>query len=125
MDDPAIHQRNLLAVHDINRNKGRVSPMPQAVQGAQPQQLGPAGEPGIKSEFGRMFAGIGSGVGMSSPIAGSASFANASLAKRDDDIEMTVDSSTKTKGRRRKLKDEADEDGRSTPSKVKRAKQPL
>ena len=47
----------------MNR-RGRVSPLPQAVQGAQPQIHGPAGEPSIKSEFGRMYMGIGNGVGM-------------------------------------------------------------
>lgn len=122
------HQRNLLAVHDINRNKGRVSPLPQAVQGAQPQQHGPGGEPGIKNEFGRIFPGIGSGVsglGMSSPTAASAQFATSSLGKRDDEAETGADATGKGKGRRRKLKEEADEDGRSTPSKVKRTKQPL
>lgn len=53
----------------MNR-RGRVSPLPQAVQGAQSQIHGPAGEPSIKSEFGRMYVGIGNGVGMglSSPI---------------------------------------------------------
>ncbi|WKT45009.1 hypothetical protein QSH57_009862 [Fusarium oxysporum f. sp. vasinfectum] len=65
-------QRNLLAIQEMNR-KGRISPLPQAVQGAQLQQPGPTGEPGIKSEFGRMFAGIGNGVmGVSSPIASTA-----------------------------------------------------
>lgn len=64
-------QRNLLAIQELNRSKGRVSPLPQAVQGARSQSHpllgGPGGEPGIKSEFGRMFSGIGGGV--SSPIA--------------------------------------------------------
>lgn len=40
-----------------------MSPLPQAVQGAQSQLNGPGEGPGIKSEFGRMFSGIGSGVG--------------------------------------------------------------
>lgn len=43
--------------------KERVSPIPQAVLGAQTQAEGPGGEPSIKNEFGRMFSGIGSGVG--------------------------------------------------------------
>lgn len=56
--------RSLLAVQTENgRRGGRNSPLPQAVQGAQGQLSGPAGEPGIRSEFGRMFSGIGSGVG--------------------------------------------------------------
>ncbi|KAF5568167.1 transcriptional regulatory RXT3 [Fusarium napiforme] len=120
-------QRNLLAIQEMNR-KGRISPLPQAVQGAQLQQPGPTGEPGIKSEFGRMFAGIGNGVmGVSSPIASTAMpFTNASLAKREDSENITPDSGTEagtktTKGRRRKLKDDDgkgddDSSGRATPA---------
>lgn len=126
-------QRNLLAIQEMNR-KGRISPLPQAVQGAQLQQPGPTGEPGIKSEFGRMFAGIGNGVmGVSSPIASTAMpFTNASLAKREDSENITPDSGTEaggkaTKGRRRKLKDDDgkgddDSSGRATPA--NRAKRP-
>ncbi|KAJ4144117.1 hypothetical protein NW765_001273 [Fusarium oxysporum] len=117
----------------MNR-KGRISPLPQAVQGAQLQQPGPTGEPGIKSEFGRMFAGIGNGVmGVSSPIASTAMpFTNASLAKREDSENITPESGTEaggksTKGRRRKLKDDDgkgddDSSGRATPA--NRAKRP-
>ena len=55
---------------DNSRRGGRISPLPQAVQGAQGQMRGPASEPGIKNEFARMFSGIGSGVGsaMSTPV---------------------------------------------------------
>lgn len=132
---PSSHQRNLLAIQDISRTKGRVSPLPQAVQGAQPQQPGPAAEPGIKSEFGRMFSGIGSGVsgiGVSSPItsAPAVPYSNPGLPKRDDDgvPESGPDGSGKgAKGRRRKLKEEDsrgddDSSGRLTPNKSKRAK---
>ncbi|KAM0213946.1 hypothetical protein ACHAQD_009159 [Fusarium lateritium] len=120
-------QRNLLAIQEMNR-KGRISPLPQAVQGAQLQQPGPTGEPGIKSEFGRMFAGIGNGVmGVSSPITSAAMpFTNASLAKREDPENVTPDSGPEaggkgTKGRRRKLKDDDgkgddDSSGRVTPA---------
>ena len=121
----------------MNR-KGRISPLPQAVQGAQPQIPGPPGEAGIKSEFGRMFSGIGSGVsglGVSSPVASGAQlpFTNNGLGRRDDpdhtsqdmviDAKGGRDSSSRTK--RRKPKDDeakGDEDstGRSTP--VGRAK---
>lgn len=123
---PNGHQRNLLAIQEMNR-KGRISPLPQAVQGAQLQQPGPTGEPGIKSEFGRMFAGIGNGVmGVSSPITSSAMpFANTSLAKREDVDNTTPEpgpdvTGKATKGRRRKLKDEDGKDdessGRATPA---------
>ncbi|GJN83942.1 hypothetical protein PLIIFM63780_007493 [Purpureocillium lilacinum] len=128
---PNSHQRNLLAVQDMNR-KGRLSPLPQAVQGAQPQQPGPAAEPGIKSEFGRMFSGIGSGVGAigaSSPmtsgaVAAHGSQANVSVPPKREDAEAAAPDSgpegTKpAKGRRRKLKDEDNKDddssGRVTP----------
>lgn len=56
--------RSLLAVQsESNRRGGRNSPLPQAVQGAQSQMSGPGGEPGIKNEFGKMFLGIGTGLG--------------------------------------------------------------
>ena len=59
---------NLLV--ENNKRSGRISPLPQAVQGAQGRVRGPASEPGIKNEFARMFSGIGSGVGsaMSTPV---------------------------------------------------------
>ncbi|EPE03034.1 histone deacetylation protein rxt3 [Ophiostoma piceae UAMH 11346] len=64
-DIPADHPvHKLLAIQDINRRNGRISPLPQAVQGAQSQIHRPSGEPSIKNEFGRMYAGIGNGVGM-------------------------------------------------------------
>ncbi|EXJ72968.1 uncharacterized protein A1O5_04117 [Cladophialophora psammophila CBS 110553] len=44
--------------------RGRYSPVPQAVQGAQAQT--PVPDAGIKSEHGRVFAGIGSGLGSTS-----------------------------------------------------------
>lgn len=63
---------------DANRKLGRNSPMPQAVQGAQSQPSGPARNPSIKDEFGRMFSGIGtpmarqsSGNGALTPTRGS------------------------------------------------------
>lgn len=60
--DELTHHRNHLGV-GLEPKRGRASPVPQAVQGAQAQILGPAGESGMKSELGRVFAGIGSGVG--------------------------------------------------------------
>ncbi|KAH0830767.1 hypothetical protein AYO21_07257 [Fonsecaea monophora] len=44
--------------------RGRYSPVPQAVQGAQAQT--PTPDAGIKNEHGRVFAGIGSGLGSTS-----------------------------------------------------------
>jgi len=121
-----------LGIQEINR-KGRISPLPQAVQGAQPQLAGPAGEPGIKSEFGRMFSGIGTGVGnMSSPIPPGAQlpYGAAGLLRREDSDNalqepLSGDVSAKggretNRGKRRKPKEEdirGDEDstGRLTP----------
>ena len=129
---PHGHQRNLLGIQEINR-KGRISPLPQAVQGAQPQLAGPAGEPGIKSEFGRMFSGIGTGVGtISSPVPAGAQLAygNAGLLIRreepDAPPEPPVEMAKATgRGKRRKLKEEEEEasNGRVTPV-GSRAKKP-
>lgn len=129
---PHGHQRSLLGVQEINR-KGRISPLPQAVQGAQPQLAGPAGEPGIKSEFGRMFSGIGTGVGtLSSPVPAGAQLAygGAGLLRREEldapqepPVEVVK---TTGRGKRRKLKEEDDEasNGRLTPvgGRAKKAK---
>ncbi|KAH8881227.1 Rxt3-domain-containing protein [Thozetella sp. PMI_491] len=127
---PTPQRPGFLGIQEINR-KGRVSPLPQAVQGAQPQLAGPAGEPGIKSEFGRMFSGIGSGVGaLSSPIPTGAQlpYSSAGLARRDEadngPQDTPMDSAGKgprdsgARSRRRKLKEENDDDstGRATPS---------
>jgi hypothetical protein len=137
-------QRNFLNVQEINR-KGRSSPLPQAVQGAQGQLNGPGGEPSIKNEFGRMFSGIGSGVGVMgvpSPISAgphSMPFSNSSQLRDPDAMQDSPNEnggqrmarSASRGGRRRKLKEEdsrGDDEsstGRRTPSgsgRVKRAK---
>ncbi|KAF2172875.1 hypothetical protein M409DRAFT_49390 [Zasmidium cellare ATCC 36951] len=63
----SVHRAILNISPELNR-KGRNSPLPQAVQGAQPRHIGPGGDnPGIKMEFGRMFSGLGSGVGSVTP----------------------------------------------------------
>ena len=66
-EESSPHPKVISLVNEGKR--GRVSPLPQAVQGAQAKARGPASEPGIKNEFARMFSGIGSGVGsaMSTP----------------------------------------------------------
>ena len=61
-ESPHNHRSSLALLFDHNR-RGRISPLPQAVQGAQARLSGPASDPGIKNEFARMFSGIGSGVG--------------------------------------------------------------
>lgn len=128
----APHQRNLLGIQEINR-KGRISPLPQAVQGAQPQLAGPAGEPGIKSEFGRMFSGIGTGVGtISSPVPAGAQLAYGGAGPhRRDELDVPPEppvevTKTTGRGKRRKLKEEDEEgnNGRLTPvgGRAKKAK---
>lgn len=63
-DEESLHNhRSSLALLLDNSRRGRISPLPQAVQGVQARVSGPASDPGIKSEFARMFIGIGSGVG--------------------------------------------------------------
>ncbi|KAL9038983.1 MAG: hypothetical protein Q9214_005062, partial [Letrouitia sp. 1 TL-2023] len=66
--DDTIQQRHSIATLIENNKRGRISPFPQAVQGAQGRNSGPASDPGIKNEFARMFLGIGSGVGSSGPM---------------------------------------------------------
>ncbi|OGE53840.1 hypothetical protein PENARI_c007G04198 [Penicillium arizonense] len=61
--DELLHHRSLLAVGAEGKRGGRASPLPQAVQGAQAPFIGPAGESSIKNDLGRVFSGIGSGVG--------------------------------------------------------------
>lgn len=68
-EDLSAHRQQLAIMLDLNK-RGRMSPLPQAVQGAQGRTDGPSRDPSIKNEFSRMFAGIGSGVS-SSGLAGS------------------------------------------------------
>jgi hypothetical protein len=129
-------QRSFLGVQEINR-KGRASPLPQAVQGAQGQLNGPGGEPSIKNEFTRVFSGIGSGVGamgVPSPVSANPGmpFSNTGQLRRED-IEKLQDSpvenghklerlgSRQGGGRRRKKEEDVKGDdesstGRRTPS---------
>jgi hypothetical protein len=65
------HPKSLLGLGSEAYRRGRASPLPQAVQGAQGQPLSVGKDPGIKSEFGRMFSGLGSGLGTSTPSRGS------------------------------------------------------
>ncbi|RAL65327.1 hypothetical protein DID88_000895 [Monilinia fructigena] len=128
-------QRSLLSVQDNNRRGGRISPIPQAVQGVQVQQPGPAGEPGIKSEFGKVFHGIGSGVGatmsMPSPVAASTAGGLPFSGPRREELDSPSAHNSPIEnggsvvarplGRRRKLKEEdrGDDDsstGRQTPN---------
>lgn len=134
---PQRSTSGFLGIREINRG-GRVSPLPQPVQGPQAQMNGPGGEPSIKNEFGRMFSGIGSGVGSGpSPVSGGPG--SLPFSTRRDDFDGLPDTPTENGykitrtasrgGRRRKLKEEdsrGDDEsstGRRTPSgRGKRAK---
>ncbi len=127
-----------LGIQEINR-KGRISPSPRRSGARSPQLSGPAGEPAIKSEFARMFSGIGSGVGaIASPIptrcpaalhygwlgkAGRPRY-YASESNMDSATKSSRETSARTK--RRKLKEDNDDEsnGRATPtgSRAKKAK---
>lgn len=117
--DP-LHHRSLLDVSaEIARKNGRSSPLPQAVQGAQPRHTGPTADPGIKNEFGRMFPGLGlGGMGSNTPIAGmsangSATPSRMSPATHSDSHDvpgLDVDgasTTSRTNKRGRKAKDDA------------------
>lgn len=126
--------RSLLGISPELNRKGRNSPLPQAVQGAQPRFVGPGGDnPGIKMEFGRMFSGLGSGVGSATPVAGQSangattpSRMSPSRQIEDGDLARTAvvgvedaklgSTAKKRKGRRRSRDDDkTDADGRGTP----------
>ena len=68
VEDINNNHRSLLGINnEFSRRIDRASPLPQAVQGAQSQPPDIGRDPSIKSEFGRMFSGLGSGVG-STPV---------------------------------------------------------
>ncbi|KAH5396376.1 hypothetical protein HBI32_202510 [Parastagonospora nodorum] len=117
---------------EASRRTGRASPLPQAVQGAQAQPMSIGKDPGIKSEFGRMFSGLGSGLGSSTPSRGSPLPHNGQGPFAQDpesgDMMMRLQRVNSQQGRKSKrVKDEdvfdADSnDGRGTPSGVRGAK---
>lgn len=114
---------------EASRRTGRASPLPQAVQGAQAQPLSIGKDPGIKSEFGRMFSGLGSGLGSSTPSRGSPMPQNGSFSHDPESGDMLrlqrVNSQQGRKPKRVKDEDIFDGDsidGRGTPSGVRGAK---
>lgn len=128
-DGPAAHRSLLTVSPDVSKKNGRSSPLPQAVQGAQPRQIGPGRDSSIKNEFGRMFSGLGSGVGGSStPVGGQSANGNVtpsriSPSNQSDavDPEAQHDEGTLTKNRRRAREQLVKEDvdsvgGRETPT---------
>lgn len=115
-DEHPLQRAFLGVASDISRKNGRSSPLPQAVQGAQPRHIGPGAEPGVKSEFGRMFSGLGSGVGSNTPTAGLATPSRLSPA-RNADASEDVDG-RKNRGRLREdgREDSDSVEGRNTPT---------
>jgi hypothetical protein len=112
--DELSQHRALLGLAAEGKRGGRYSPLPQAVQGAQAQSIGP--DVGIKTEHGRIFSGIGSGIGTASasPAHGPPGL-TASPFKKDDngtrllneDNLMRISRSTSGVGKRaRKVKEE-------------------
>lgn len=113
--------------------RGRYSPLPQAVHGAQAQT--PTPDAGIKDEHGRVFSGLGSGImSNSSTVATGPPGLSASPFKRDEGVArlsednlMKISRSTPGVSKRpRKMKDENDdnEDARrvTTNGRGKRSK---
>ena len=112
--DELSQHRALLGVSAEAKRGGRFSPLPQAVQGAQAQSLGP--ESGIKTENGRVFSGLGSGIGTSTigstiapPVLTASPFRRDEGPSRlSEENLMKVSRSTPGISKRaRKLKDEA------------------
>lgn len=110
---------------EASRRTGRASPLPQAVQGAQAQPLSVGKDPGIKSEFGRMFSGLGSGLGSSTPSRGSP-LPQGSFESDSGEMMRRIGSQQGRKLKR--VKDEEgvfdfeNADGRGTPSGTRGAK---
>jgi hypothetical protein len=113
---------------DANRRTGRASPLPQAVQGVSSQPVGPGGNPGIKSEFGRMFSGLGginapSRNGTQTPSRQSPFSHGDTVPVGGEGYEMVMSRSMSQPGRRHKrvndeeaVFDSESGDGRGTPS---------
>nr|POE96469.1 transcriptional regulatory protein rxt3 [Quercus suber] len=67
--DGSVHRAVLNLSPELSR-KGRNTPQPQAIQGAQPRQSGPTKDNPRLNAFGRMFSGLGSGAGSATPTPG-------------------------------------------------------
>lgn len=129
-DSDGYTRRSVFNISPEVMRRGRDSPLPQAVQGARSRHIGPGGDhPGIKTEFGRMFSGLGSGAGQSANgnTTPSRVFspANGDLRAAYDFEDGRSASAAAKLGRKqsRKAKDEPEElyDGRLTPSLSARA----
>jgi hypothetical protein len=113
---------------EASRRTGRASPLPQAVKGVQAEPLSVGKDPGIKSEFGRMFSGLGSGLGSATPSRASPLPQNGQGSFESDPGEMMRRVSSQQGRKPKRLKDEEgifdvdSADGRGTPSGARGAK---
>jgi hypothetical protein len=117
--------RSFLGMGSESYRRGRASPLPQAVKGAQAQPAGPGGrDPGVKSEFGRIFQGLGSGLGGTGSLTPSRQspvpqiMRDGAQGEGDGAKMVRVSSLGPRLGRR--ARDEDAEDGRITPLGVRK-----
>ena len=104
--DELSQHRTLLGLAAESK-RGRYSPVPQAVQGAQAQT--PVPDPGIKNEHGRVFSGLGGGLGNGTRpgLAASPFKANEGAARLSEENLMKISrSSSGIAKRSRKYDDE-------------------
>lgn len=124
--EPMQHSKSHIGLGlEESRRTGRASPLPQAVQGAQAPPFMTGKDPGIKSEFGRMFSGLG-GLGSSTPLRGSPLPQNLQDGQEPGELMRRISSQQGRKPKR--VKDESNvfdddsNDGRGTPTGVRGAK---
>lgn len=124
--EPMQHSKSHIGLGlEESRRTGRASPLPQAVQGAQAPPFMTGKDPGIKSEFGRMFSGLG-GLGSTTPLRGSPLPYNGQDGQEPGEMMRRISSQQGRKPKR--VKDESNvfdddsNDGRGTPTGVRGAK---
>jgi hypothetical protein len=115
-DEHPLQRAFLGVASEIRHKNGRSSPLPQAVQGAQPRHIGPGADPGVKSEFGRMFSGLGSGVGSNTPTAGIATPSRGSPSRQGEAHDDTESRKARSRLREDNRDDSDSIDGGNTPS---------
>lgn len=126
MGEPMQHSKSHIGLGlEESRRTGRASPLPQAVQGAQAPPFMTGKDPGIKSEFGRMFSGLG-GLGSSTPLRGSPLPQNGHDGQEPGEMMRRISSQQGRKPKRVKdessVFDDDSNDGRGTPTGVLGAK---
>lgn len=125
--EPMQHSKSHIGLGlEESRRTGRASPLPQAVQGAQAPPFMTGKDPGIKSEFGRMFSGLG-GLGSTTPLRGSP-LPQITGQDGQEPGEMMRRISSQQGRKPKRVKDESNvfdddsNDGRGTPTGVRGAK---